>query len=157
MLHGLGLSLPFSTVHCPAPFKPLPVISQPTTVAKESSRYRREDETETDGKEISVLLLTTKCREEHFRTILWNLVVCSKTDISSPFVFVLSAHIFLEDTFATVIVMNSQNMRIIRCVQSSDMLCIHSSESLQQRLTRPHSQNSQLIFSSSRERPPFWL
>ena len=32
------LSLPFSTLHCPSPFKPLPVISQPTTVAKESSR-----------------------------------------------------------------------------------------------------------------------
>ena len=33
---------PVSTVHCPAPFKPLPVISQPTTVAKETSRYRPE-------------------------------------------------------------------------------------------------------------------
>ena len=157
MLHGLGLSLPFSTVHCPAPFKPLPVISQPTTVAKESSRYRREDETETDGREISVLQHTTNCHEMYWSTISWNLVVCSKSDISSPYISVSSAHIFLEDSFVTVIVTNSQNMRIIRCVQSSNMLCIHSSESLQQRLTRPHSQNSQLIFSSSRERPPFWL
>ena len=87
MLHGLGLSLPFSTVHCPAPFKPLPVISQPTTVAKESSRYRRVDETETDGREISVLQHTTNCHEMYWSTISWNLVVCSKSDISSPSIY----------------------------------------------------------------------
>ena len=70
---------PVSTVHCPVPFKPLPVISQPTTVAKETSRYRRarrEDETETDGKEISGLLHRTKCHGEYGSISSWHFVVC---------------------------------------------------------------------------------
>ena len=49
-----------------------------------------EDETETDGKEISGLLHTTKCHGEYGSISSWHFVVSCKTDISLPFTSVSS-------------------------------------------------------------------
>ena len=84
-----------------------PSLSPPFIVRRHSSLYQSsvnqqpwqrrphdidgpEDETETDGKEISGLLHTTKCHGEYGSISSWHFVVCCKTDIALPFTSVSS-------------------------------------------------------------------
>ena len=126
------------------------------------------DETETNGKEISVLRHTTKCHEMYFsvpglkvipRSTLYLIIMTPiPRGVMIPVLDQESNFKSFGDSGSgfwsskewnhTPLLQMSPNIRRALC----------SSESLQQRLTRSHSQNSQLIFFFFFQGAfPFWL
>ena len=120
---------PVSTVHCPAPFKPLPVISQPTTVAKESSRYRWARRRDRNGGQRNITFaalhkiawnVSQYCTIMKFCCLLQNILIF----IHRIFFRLVHPSISCrEGSKATILLTTFQNVYNYRCVQPSDAQC----------------------------------